>query len=58
MSHFGIFLTYPPSPSLKTKGRGVNPYKLCFYTLPSLFKGRAGEGLSGAKEYTEIIHIK
>jgi len=45
MPHFDIFLTHPPSPSLKAKGRGVTYYILVIFTLPLLFKGRDGEGL-------------
>jgi hypothetical protein len=40
----GIYLTHPPAPSLKIKGRGERDADQ--NELPPLiFKGRAGEGL-------------
>jgi len=43
-SNSELFLTHPPSPSLKTKGRGVIYYNTAIYALPLLLKGRVGEG--------------
>jgi hypothetical protein len=45
-----IFLTLPPTPSLKLKGRGVTDCITTTFTLTLLFKGRDGDGLRISKE--------
>jgi hypothetical protein len=44
-----IYLTLPPAPSLKVKGRGVTNYNINTYPLPLLLKGRVGDGLRNSK---------
>jgi hypothetical protein len=51
------FLTHPPSPSRKTKVRGVTSYIIVVFILPLVFKGRVGEGLRSKSEEPALNEV-